>query len=191
MKDNLRRILLCIIIALIGNIIYSFYDNPTIDSNRVNVALEYCESHNMNTRIILLCDFAKHSGIRRFYVYDTQKRAVILSSLCEQGKGKGFSNKPGSFCSSLGFYKVCYPHKMSNGISSFVLQGLSSTNNKAKDRGILIHPYYTISDLITYPLPTLFNTSKGCFVISPLKYKILSKIIQENNSIPILLYAYI
>lgn len=175
--------------ALAIGFIYSFCSTPSIAPNRIKEALEYCKLHNMNTRIILLCDFSKHSGMRRFYVYDTQKNSIVLSSLCEQGKGKGFSNRPGSFCSSLGFYRVCYPHKMSNGNSSFVLQGLSPTNSKAKGRGILIHPYYTICDLPTYPIPTLFNTSKGCFVLSPLKYILLKRVLIKERT-PVLLYAF-
>lgn len=189
MKKCLRKILLFVTFGVAVGFIYSFCSNPSVAPDRIKEAIGYCKLHNMNTHIILLCDFSNHSGMRRFYVYDTKKNKVILSSLCEQGKGKGFSNKPGSFCSSLGFYKVCYPHKMSNGISSFVLQGLSSSNNKAKDRGILIHPYYTICDLPTYPIPTLFNTSKGCFVLSPLKYILLKRILNKEMK-PVLLYAF-
>ena len=119
-----------------------------------------------------------------------KKKKVILSSLCEQGKGGYFSNHPGSHCSSLGFYKIGYRHKMRNGINSYTLQGLSATNSNAQIRGILIHPYFTVSDLPTYPIPLLSRASKGCFILSPIKYKLLDIIIQHNSDKPILLYAY-
>lgn len=190
MKKKLKHLLVTVLILGVVGFIYSFFCNPSADADRINIALKYCKQHNMNTDIILLCNFSRHSGTRRFLVYNTRKNKVILSSLCEQGKGRGFSNTSGSYCSSLGFYRVCHPHKMSIGLDSYILQGLSSSNSNARARGILIHPYYTVSELPTYPLPTIFKVSKGCFVLSPLKYRILRQVIKCNSSKPILLYAY-
>ena len=189
-KKTFKIVLFIILPVLLGSIIYSFFVNPSVDKKRVDIALKYCKSHNMNTNIILLNDFSKHSGTRRFVVYDTKRKRVILSSLCDQGKGEGFSNKPGSYCSSLGFFKVCGQHKMRIGINSFILQGLSPSNSNAQSRGILIHPYYNVSDVVTYPVPIIRHASKGCFILSPLKYKILRRIIKKNSDKPILLYAY-
>lgn len=180
-----------IFIATLTWIAYSFLCNPSIDEGKVKIAMEYCQTHGMNTRVIMLCDFSKHSGMRRFFVYDTKKHKVILSSLCEQGKGNGFSNQSGSNCSSLGFYRICNPHKMRIGLNSYTLQGLSTTNSNAKSRGILIHPYYTVSELPIYPIPIIFKASKGCFILSPLKYKMVCHIIRNNSDKPILLYAYV
>lgn len=189
-RKIIKLVLVTTLLLFVSDILYSFLFNPSVDKKRVQTALDYCELHGMNTNIILLCDFSKHSGTRRFIVYDTRINKVIFSSLCEQGKGKGFSNQFGSFCSSLGFYKVCGQHKMRIGINSFILQGLSPSNNNAMGRGILIHPYYNVSDIITYPLPIIRKASKGCFILSPIKYKMLRKIIKRNNSKPLLLYVY-
>ena len=188
---KIYKLILLLIITVLAGFLYSFLYNPSVDADKVDKALKYCRQNGMNTDVIMFCDFSKHSGTRRFLVYDTRRRKVILSSLCEQGKGKGFSNKPGSNCSSLGYFKVCYPHKMRIGLSSYVLQGLSATNSNAKSRGILIHPYYTVSELPTCPLPIVFKSSKGCFILSPIKYKVLRRIIQRNSGKPILLYAYV
>lgn len=179
-----------LILLLLCDILYSFCIHPSVDKKKVRIALSYCKSHDMNTDIILLCDFSQHSGSRRFIAYDTKRNKVVFSSLCDQGKGKGFSNKPGSYCSSLGFFKVCEQHKMRIGVNSFILKGLSPSNSNAQSRGILIHPYYNVSDLATYPVPIIRHASKGCFILSPLKYKILRKIIKKNSNKPILLYAY-
>lgn len=189
-RKILKLLLTIASFALICNALYSFFINPSVDKKRIKTVLDYCKTHNMNTDIILLCDFSKPSGTRRFMAYDAKKNKIIFSSLCDQGKGKGFSNKPGSFCSSLGFYKVCGQHKMRVGVNSFILQGLSSSNSNALSRGILIHPWHSVSDLLTYPLPILHKASKGCFVLSPIKYKMLRKIIKRNSNKPILLYAY-
>ena len=53
---------------------------------------------------------------------------------------------------------------------------------------LLIHPYYTVSDIPTYPIYAPMNVSEGCFVISPIKFKQLSKILNSNKNI--CLYAY-
>ena len=191
MKKKRYKLASIILAVCVLNFFYSFFYSPHIDNKRISIALEYCKKNNMNTNIILLCNFSQHSGTRRFMVYDTKKKKVILSSLCEQGKGGYFSNQPGSHCSSLGYYKVGYPHKMSNGIDSYTLKGLSVTNSNAQNRGILIHPYFTVSELPTYPLPLLSRASKGCFILSPLKYKLLKRILRKYNDKPILLYAYV
>ncbi len=190
MKKKKYTLLFVLFTILTMSVAYSFLSNPSADSKRIEQTLDYCKKHNIDTHIIILCDFSKHSGSRRFIVYDTKKKKVILSSLCEQGIGLGFSNRPGSYCSSLGFYKVCGSHKMGIGLNSRILQGLSPTNSNAQARGILIHPYYTVSDIPTYPIPTLYKVSKGCFVLSPIKYKLLDKIIKNNSSKTIILYAY-
>lgn len=187
---KIKIALLSILFLIVGSIVYSFFINPSADKERVRIALNFCKSHNMNTRIILLCDFSKPSGMRRFIAYDTKRKKTIFSSLCDQGKGKGFSNKPNSFCSSLGFYKVCGQHKMRVGVHSFILQGLSPSNSNAMSRGILIHPWHSVVDVPTYPLPILHKASKGCFVLSPIKYKILRRLISKNSNKPLLLYAY-
>lgn len=58
-----------------------------------------------------------------------------------------FSNKEGSFCSSLGRYKVKYFVRTRTIRKAYVLQGLDCTNSKAESRGILIHPSLTVSAL--------------------------------------------
>lgn len=189
MKKKLKVIFL-VIVALLLYCLYGFFSSPTIHKEKINTAYSYAVSHNMNTDIILFCDFGIHSGKKRFMVYDTKKHKVILSSLCAQGIGNGFSNKHGSYCSSLGFYKVGDRHKMSIGCNSYILKGLSTTNSNALSRGILIHPYFTVSDIPVYPLPTLRQASRGCFVLSPIKFRQLSKIIDKDYGKPILLYAY-
>lgn len=182
-----------IIIGLLAFLLYSgvgFFYNPTIEQSKINEVYAYSKAHNMNTNIAIFCDFNRHSGKKRFLVYDFNKKKVILSSLCAQGKGSGFSNKAGSYCSSLGFYEVSSYHVMRIGCGSFILKGKSQTNSNAINRGILIHPYFTVPDIPIYPIYTSRKASKGCFVISPIKFLIPKKLIRKNSNKPILLYAY-
>ena len=73
----------------------------------------YCDKNGCNTNYCFLVDFSIHSGKRRFFVWDFKGDSVKYASLCAHGYGKNstlskpvFSNVEGSYCSSLGKYKV-------------------------------------------------------------------------------------
>ena len=187
----MRKKIIIVLTLLLVVCVMGFFHNPSVEQSKIEEVYNYSKSHNMNTDIVILCDFGIHSGKKRFMVYDFNKKKVIFSSLCAQGKGQGFSNKEGSFCSSLGYYKIGYYHKMSSGLWSYSLIGLSMTNSNALKRGILIHPYPTVLDIPIYPLQTSRKSSKGCFVISPIKFLVLNKIIKKHSSKPILMYSYV
>lgn len=137
----------------------------------------------------IIVDFSIPSGKNRFFVFDNNNNCV-LQSLCEHGIGLNstnnhpvFSNKIGSNCSSLGKFEVESFNIMSSNIPSFILNGLDSSNNNAKKRQILIHPYYTVPDFEIYPIDIIYRSSKGCFVISPIKFKLLQKYITHKKVI--------
>lgn len=191
-----KSIIIVVIAIVVCYILYNVHTEPNLSHKRIEVAYNYCKIHHMNTDIIAFCDFSIHSGKKRFIIYDTHKKKIVFSSLCAQGKGydniskSQFSNRVGSYCSSLGFYQIGYYHKMRIGCGSYILKGLSNTNSNALKRGILIHPYFTVSDLPVYPFPTSKSASKGCFVLSPIKFYLLKKLIRKHRNKPILLYAY-
>ena len=112
-------------------------------------ALEYCKENSYSTEYCLLVDYGRHSGRVRFFLWDFENEKPVLKSLCAHGYGKGstarrpvFSNEPGSFCSSLGHYRVGKEKTMSKpkGRTALVLYGKDKTNSNALQRGILIHP---------------------------------------------------
>lgn len=170
---------------------------PSLSQEMVKQAYQYCKQHKMNTQVVIFVDYSVHSGKNRLVVYDFLKRKVVLSSLCAHGCGREsagekpeFSNQIGSNCSSLGKFKVGgYIITAKYKMPAFLLDGLSSTNSNARKREILIHPWGTISDVPTYPFHTSMYVSQGCFVVSPLKFQILKRIIQQSNR-PVLLWAY-
>ena len=175
---------------------------------RAEEALEYCKENGYSTDYCLLFDYGRHSGRVRFFIWDFNKGKPILKSLCAHGYGKGstarrpvFSNEPGSFCSSLGHYRVGREKTMSKpkGRKALVLYGKDKTNSNALNRGILIHPV-SLPNFPIYPLmiPVKVHKilghkirpkSEGCITIPFKKY---SKVVEtvESSSKPLMLWGY-
>lgn len=178
-------------------LMFGWRSAPTPSQDKIKQAYQYCQQHKMNTQIAIFVDYSVHSGKNRLLVYDFHKKKVILGCLCAHGCGGGstedkprFCNRKGSNCSSVGLFKVGnYFVTTSYKLPAFRLSGLSTTNSMAYDRQILIHPWYTVSDIPVYPFHTPMNVSQGCFVISPLKFQVLKRILLQSNR-PVLLSAY-
>ncbi|EJX09389.1 hypothetical protein, secreted [gut metagenome] len=95
--------------------------------------------------ILTLIDFSKPSTQNRLYVFDMNHKKLLFSSLVAHGRNSGdlyatsFSNKPGSYQSSLGFYLTGSTYHGSNGYS-LLLDGLEKgLNDFARERAIVIH----------------------------------------------------
>ena len=140
----------------------------------------------------VVVDFSIPSGKNRFFMYNSEKE-LVLKSLCAHGSGLRstedfpvFSNIIGSNCSSLGYFEVKGYNEMSSGDPSYILKGLDASNNNAEKRQILIHPYYKIPELEIFPQNIPLGYSKGCFVISYIKFKIFQYYIKGKR---VLLYS--
>ena len=175
---------------------------------RADEALEYCKEKGYNTDCCPLVDYCRHSGRVRFFLWDFEKDKAVLKSLCAHGYGKGstarrpvFSNEPGSFCSSLGHYRVGKEKTMSKpkGRKALVLYGQDKTNSNALNRGILIHPV-SLPNFPIYPLliPVKVHKvlghkirpkSEGCITIPFRKYEEVSKA-AKSSSKPLMLWVY-
>ena len=175
---------------------------------RADEALEYCKEKGYNTDCCLLVDYGRHSGRVRFFLWDFEKEKPALKCLCAHGYGKGstarrpvFSNEPGSFCSSLGHYRVGKEKTMSKpkGRKALVLYGKDKTNSNALNRGILIHPV-SLPNFPIYPLliPVKVHKvlghkirpkSEGCITIPFRKYEEVSKA-AKSSSKPLMLWVY-
>lgn len=99
--------------------------------------------------IITLVDFSKPSTEKRLYVLDIESKEMLFCSHVAHGRNSGgifatsFSNKVGSYKSSLGFYLTENTYEGSNGYS-LIINGLEKgINDKAKERAVVIHgaPY--------------------------------------------------
>lgn len=95
--------------------------------------------------LLVIIDFTKPSTAERMCVVDLMQEKVLFSSHVAHGRNSGgnyatsFSNRPGSYQSSLGFYLTENTYNGRNGYS-LVLDGLEKgINDKAKERAIVIH----------------------------------------------------
>ena len=105
--------------------------------------------------ILTIIDFSISSRLERMWIIDIEKMEVIGHSLVAHGKNSGeefashFSNTPSSLQSSLGFYISGEIYYGSHGMS-LSLDGIEpGINDKARERGIIMHGAdYVSSDFI-------------------------------------------
>jgi hypothetical protein len=95
--------------------------------------------------VITIIDFSLPSTQERLWVIDLKKAKVLFHSLVSHGRNSGdlmaekFSNIPGSFTSSPGFYTTGETYFGRHGLS-LKLNGLEEgINDKARERDIVIH----------------------------------------------------
>jgi len=98
-----------------------------------------------NKNIITIIDFTLPSTEKRMVVLDLEKKQVLFHTIVSHGRNSGekyatsFSNKHGSYQSSLGFYLTENTYFGANGYS-LRLEGLEKgINDQAKPRAVVIH----------------------------------------------------
>ncbi len=100
----------------------------------------------LNSSILTIIDFSQSSNNKRMYVIDLYKKALLFNTYVAHGKNTGnefadkFSNIPGTFQSSLGFYITENMAVGSKVGLSLILKGIEKgINDKAREREIIIH----------------------------------------------------
>ncbi|HVK62779.1 MAG TPA: murein L,D-transpeptidase catalytic domain family protein [Bdellovibrionales bacterium] len=125
-----------------------------------------------NPNVLTVIDYSKSSKTKRFFMID-MATGVVWSSYVAHGKGSDsnhdgyaekFSNVSGSNATSLGAYLAAETYSGSNGYS-LRLDGLSTTNSKARARAIVIHGASYVVDE-----PRIQGRSWGCPAL-PMKYR--------------------
>lgn len=118
-----------------------------------------------------IVDFNQPSTKKRLYVFDAVNKKV-KEYFVAHGKGTDpnhdavadiFSNVPDSNCSSLGIYRCAEPYEGLHGLSLRV-DGLESTNSKARDRSIVMHKADYVSQQFINENGKL-GRSNGCFAV--------------------------
>lgn len=105
----------------------------------------YQKIKNRKKEVLTIIDFSKASTKKRLAVIDMEQKKVLYTSVVAHGRNSGgnyatsFSNKNGSYKSSLGFYLTNETYQGSNGYS-LRLDGLEKgVNDNARQRAIVMH----------------------------------------------------
>ncbi len=151
----------------------------------------FAEGKRYNSGICFMIDMGIESGRARFFVYNLQKDSIELSGLVAHGQGSSraeieFSNEPGSYCTSLGKYRIGRAYMGKFGLA-YKLSGLDSTNSKALERFVVLHSHSCVPDAEVAPAGIC--QSQGCPTVSPEFLKKLAKYIDASEK-PMLLNIY-
>ena len=117
-----------------------------IDFNAFEAAyVGYKKLNNNKNNLLTIIDFNLPSTEKRMYVLDLSKKEVLYVTPVAHGRTSGgnyatsFSNKNGSYQSSLGFYRTAETYNGGNGYS-LRLDGLEKgINDLARPRAVVIH----------------------------------------------------
>ncbi|NDV65704.1 murein L,D-transpeptidase catalytic domain-containing protein [Bacteroides sp. 224] len=202
-----KHIYLPIILCCIVFTLFCFHCNAKQDSTSISEQVKthadslkgYCQSKGYNTDYCFLIDFGIHSGKKRFFIWDFKGDSIKYSSLCAHGYGKEstteqpiYSNVEGSYCSSLGKYKVGIRSYSKWGIHvHYKLHGLEKTNSNAYKRYIVLHSYEYVPNKEVYPFHLPLGMSQGCPVVSNEMMRTIDELLKENkDEKPVLLWIY-
>lgn len=144
-----------------------------------------------NKNILSIIDFSLPSTDKRLVILDMQNHKVLFHTIVSHGRNSGekyavsFSNRHGSYQSSLGFYTTANTYQGGNGYS-LVLNGLEKgINDQAKARAVVIHGADYVSNDIIQNTGRL-GRSYGC----PALPRQLTKPIINSIKNGTLLYIY-
>ncbi len=117
--------------------------------------------------ILTLVDFSLSSNTKRLWVIDLATNTILYHSLVAHGRNTGeefansFSNADHSFKSSLGFYATGEIYNGKHGMS-LKLDGLEKgINDKARERGVVMHPANYVSSAFI-KMNKRLGRSQGC-----------------------------
>jgi len=169
---------------------------PAIDLNRASAkareALTFCKQKGYSTKYCILIDMSLPSGVKRFMLWDFNKKEVVTSGLISHGCGSmpwsgkwskdkpQFSNIDGSHCTALGKYRVDQRAYSAWGVHvKYYLAGLENTNNNALKREIVFHSWESVPETEVYPdgVPEGW----GCPAISNNVMKVVDDLLRKQK----------
>jgi hypothetical protein len=141
--------------------------------------------------ILTVIDYTLSSRERRLWVLDLAHSRVLAHELVAHGRGSGdefarsFSNRAGSFQSSLGTFMTGTVYRGLHGIS-LRLRGLDpGVNDRAEARAIVIHGAPYVDPTMIARLGRL-GRSQGCPALSPAAASRVIRLIRDGT----ILFAY-
>ncbi|MBR3702888.1 MAG: murein L,D-transpeptidase catalytic domain family protein [Alistipes sp.] len=164
-------------------------------SSRVAELYAFCQERGYNTRLALMMDLGRHSGCRRFVVWDFQQGRALYSFPVSHGSGSArshvrsayaeCSNGDGSHLSSAGRALVAERYVGRYGVA-YRLDGLDETNSALRKRCVVLHGWRYTTSFPIYPFPTV--GSWGCPVLSLRAMKKLDEILQREQRVVLWMY---
>lgn len=159
---------------------------------KASEALVFVKENKMNDKKFILIDMNRHSGLKRFYVWNVEKDTIEKSYMVSHGccdkpwgsdrtkKNPTFSNVPESHCSSLGKYKLGERGFSNWGVNTkYFMHGLDSTNSNAYSRVIVFHSWEEVPDNEIYPNGT--PEGWGCPAISNEAFKEIDSWLKKSE----------
>jgi len=164
-------------------------------STRAAELYAFCQERGYNTRVALLMDLGRHSGRRRFVVWDFQQGRALYSFPVSHGSGSArshvgsayaeYSNEDGSHLSSAGRALVAERYVGRYGVA-YRLDGLDETNSALRKRCVVLHGWRYTTSFPIYPFPTV--GSWGCPVLSRRAMRIVDEILQREQRVVLWMY---
>jgi hypothetical protein len=138
-----------------------------------------------NQKYLTIIDFTVSSNSKRMFIIDTENWNLVTSTHVAHGMKSGeefaneFSNIEHSHQSSIGFYLTGEIYDGKHGYS-LKLDGLEYSNNKARDRGVVIHSAdYVCEDYIQKN--GRLGRSHGCPALPKEGYKEIVDLLCEGS----------
>ncbi len=166
------------------------YCAEKIPARPLELALDFFQENREkfeNQHHLGIIDFSQNSNQKRFYMLNLKNGSVKMmlvthgkKSETEKAVAGQFSNIEGSEMSSLGFYKTGSDTYVGKHGKSLKLYGLSETNSKAFERGIVIHSADYATEWFSKEKGRL-GLSQGCPAVSPsdLEY-VINRLVGEG-----------
>ncbi len=157
--------------------------------------LKFCRERGYNDRVALLWDLSRHSGRRRFAVWDFREGRAEHIFVASHGSGSAkphvrsvrarVSDEDGSHLSSEGRALVAERYTGRYGVA-YRLDGLDATNGSLRRRCVVLHGWRYTTSFPIWPVATV--GSWGCPVLSERDMATLDAILQRERQV--VLWAY-
>jgi len=140
----------------------------------------------VNNTVLSVIDFSLPSTQKRFFVIDMNSNSLLYHTYVSHGKNSGklmaknFSNRSSSYQSSLGFYTTGNTYFGKHGYSLRLIGKEKGINDKALQRGIVIHSADYASEQFARQQGYL-GRSQGCPAVPEEIHKELIQTIQNGS----------
>ncbi len=168
-------------------------ESTALRKEKIEEVRNFVKDSKYSQEIAIFINFRIPSGKFRFFIYDLKNNRVLDKGIVAHGsvsviknsKQLKFSNKEGSYQSSLGKYEIGESYFGSFG-KSYRLKGLDSSNSLAVKRAIVLHSYNCIKDVESAQPACL---SLGCPMLSLKFFKKTAGYIDSSKK-PVILFAF-